>query len=136
MTTTPAPSSAEQMPELPFTDYALFYEELGDDENEGYREVVDAPGYTAAQMRAYARAYAAQVVDAPGYTAAQMVVDAPGYTAAQMRAYARAYAAQEVAPLLEALELIAAQSSGTPGSTSRADCMAAIASAAIRARNA
>ena len=102
MTTTPAPSSAEQMPELPFTDYALFYEELGDDENEGYREVVDAPGYTAAQMRAYARAYAAQ----------------------------------EVAPLLEALELIAAQSSGTPGSTSRADCMAAIASAAIRARNA
>lgn len=33
--------------------------------------------------------------------------------------------------LLEALELIAAQSSGIVGSTSRADCMAAVASAAI-----
>lgn len=35
------------------------------------------------------------------------------------------------AELLEALEIIASQSSGIPGSTNRADCMAAIARAAI-----
>lgn len=39
-----------------------------------------------------------------------------------------------VTPLLEALELIAAQHSGEVCSTKRSDCMAAIAQAAIRSR--
>lgn len=34
--------------------------------------------------------------------------------------------------LIDALQTIAAQSSGVPASTARADCMAAIASAALR----
>jgi NCAIR mutase (PurE)-related protein len=42
------------LPPLPFTDYSLFYEAPGDDTSEGWQEVVDAPGYTANQMRAYA----------------------------------------------------------------------------------
>jgi hypothetical protein len=51
-----------------------------------------------------------------------------GFTADQMREYARA----AMAPLIEALETIAAQDSGIVGSTSRADCMAAIAALALR----
>lgn len=50
MTTTPA------MPELPETTYSLFYEEPGDLEGEGCQYVLDDPGYTADQMRAYALA--------------------------------------------------------------------------------
>lgn len=50
MTTTPA------MPELPETAYSLFYEEPGDLEGEGCQYVLDDPGYTADQMRAYALA--------------------------------------------------------------------------------
>jgi hypothetical protein len=50
------------------------------------------------------------------------------YTVDQMREYARA----AMAPLIEALETIAAQDSGVVGSTSRADCMAAIAALALR----
>jgi hypothetical protein len=44
----------------------------------------------------------------------------------------REYARAAMAPLIEALETIAAQDSGVVGSTSRADCMAAIAALALR----
>lgn len=59
------------------------------------------------------------------------------FTADQLRAYALLAVAQErekAQPLLEALQTIAAQSSGRVGSTDRADCMAAIAAAAIRSQ--
>jgi len=42
------------LPELPDTPYSLFYEQPGDFEDEGYQYVMDEPGYTADQMRAYA----------------------------------------------------------------------------------
>lgn len=51
--TTPQPAA---LPELPHTTYSLFYEQPGDLEDEGYQYVLDEPGYTAAQMRAYALA--------------------------------------------------------------------------------
>lgn len=53
----------------------------------------------------------------------------------QMEAYARAYgelcAKMAREDLEDVLATIAAQGSGIPGSTSRADCMAALAAAAI-----
>lgn len=65
MTTTPA------MPELPETTYSLFYEQPGDLDDEGYQYVLDEPGYTANQMRAYAlatlQAQPAEVSDAEIY---------------------------------------------------------------------
>jgi hypothetical protein len=67
----------------------------------------------------------------------------PGWNAEAIRAYASQYgescarmareeAAKERRDLEEVLATIAAQSSGIPASTSRADCMAALAAAAIR----
>ncbi|HEY1129159.1 MAG TPA: hypothetical protein VGF12_07130 [Roseateles sp.] len=46
------------LPPLPETVYSLFYEDEGDEDHgdEGYQEVLDEPGYTAKEMRDYARA--------------------------------------------------------------------------------
>lgn len=53
-----APEGAQELPPLPATDYRLFYEDDGDEDHgdEGYQEVLDEPGYTAKEMRDYARA--------------------------------------------------------------------------------
>ena len=56
-TTQPGPLEvrlSDQLGPLPSTEYSLFYEAPGDDDSEGWQEVVDAPGYTAKQMRDYA----------------------------------------------------------------------------------
>lgn len=59
--------SNETLPPLPETIYGLFYE--SDDAGDGdgtYQEFVDAPGYSAEQMRAYAHAAIAQVLERSG----------------------------------------------------------------------
>lgn len=61
--TAPAAEVPEAMgdePELPHTIYGLFYEEPGSisEQDEGYQEFLDEAGYTADQLRTYAKQYA------------------------------------------------------------------------------
>lgn len=68
----PAQGTGE-LPPLPDTDYKLFYEDDGDEDHgdEGYQEVLDEPGYTAKEMRDYARAVLAQAPATESLTMSQ-----------------------------------------------------------------
>lgn len=105
--TTPA------MPELPETTYSLFYEEPGDLEGEGCQYVLDDPGYTADQMRAYAiatlQAQPAEVSDAEIDKLHDSMFPPPAFESARIgvRAFARAILAlrpqsESAAPTVEA----------------------------------
>lgn len=54
------PEAMGDEPELPHTIYGLFYEEPGSisEQDEGYQEFLDEAGYTADQLRTYAKQYA------------------------------------------------------------------------------
>lgn len=100
----------DDLPPLPATDYRLFYEDEGDEDHgdEGYQEVLDEPGYTAKEMRDYARAALAAapaappVLPEPAFTlrwdehSGQYKVNKPGIN------YAECYTADQVRTMLAA----------------------------------